>query len=263
MRFSWLTVLAAGSLMQLQAQGSLVSPLSTDSLFVCDTGVMHHYLNPAAGSDSVVIQYEDPAFPADSEARFPSKTLTAVATESEFIKVLFPQEIDKWTHQVFKSQFDFSTETFGTRYYIELCYRGPEKQTSPGSTQDLSQGIYSLDLSVNLNDPTTNGINYRNQASLATSIETVCDLRASGSSANPRVAEELAVTYLERDSWYASNPTSWNSNSLNFQVTLNNSIQTVPRFCRIRISFNERSTGVRNQALTPRDVNVFAHIDRL
>lgn len=260
---TWLAALAAASLWNLQAQASLATPLAVDSLFVCNAGIMHSANEVVSGTDSIVLQYEDPTMPPESDARFLSKTLSAQTESNPSTVAMFPVESDLWIHQITRSQFDFTTEKFGARYFVDLCYRGPEKVVVPGSPTDITEGIYTLDLQVNLNDPTVNGKSYRTTASLATQIETACDLRARGSSTNPRQATEVGVTALERDSWYMSNQASWNSNSLNFQVTLNDSVRSVPRFCKIRISFIERASGVlRDSTMTPRDVNIFVNVDR-
>ncbi|PIS12023.1 MAG: hypothetical protein COT73_00765 [Bdellovibrio sp. CG10_big_fil_rev_8_21_14_0_10_47_8] len=242
------------------ALGGLSSSLSTESLFVCNAGISHTDGESIAGSDSLVINYEDLGVPESSEARQRSNVLRVQFADAPKSQVAGGTEL--WLTQLGEIHFDLATEKYGTQYFIELCYRGPQKQMSEGPTPyDLSEGIYNLDLSVNIQESGGTGESYRSSASLQTSLETICDLRGRGARKNPRASDELGVSSVESDSWVISSPSSWNSSSLNFSVSLNDAFSAVPRFCRIRVSFQERATSaLRNNALFPQEVNLFVNI---
>lgn len=254
----------------VQTLGTVVSPLGNDELFVCNAGLghPHSYSAPVYGSNTLLYQG------VNSDGFW--NELSSVAGDQVRALVLNPVQQFSWQLQATK--FDFSTEKYGASYFIDLCYRGPIANLQrPGQGQgpppggpgqgggppavDISEGLYRLDLELSAFQPGAN--TYTQESGLFVETNVLCDLRQAGSQRAARGLTELVPGSWEVDAQYSSGGFSFANGRLSLNIPLNNTNRTVPRFCIVRVLFEEtQAERPRNFSLGFKETEIFIDVNR-
>lgn len=242
------------------AEAKVHSFLTSEELFICNAGVGHsaHPGVVVPGTDSVVVGYENFAMPEESEARFPTTTLTVIPGSQS--KKFVTTELEAWDQNIVKTSFDLTTEQYGATYFVDVCYRGPVKKMQGG--QDQTQGIYNLTINAQISG-SSNHESYQQKARLSAAVDMTCDLRNRGQLTAPRTSEDSKPSGVEVDNFGQTGFISFQQQQLQVVMNLNNQQQQVPRFCRMRFILKENATSdLRILKQSPKDIDLFIDISK-
>lgn len=241
-----------------------ISTQNTEGLFLCNAGLMHppkssrpNCYEPVAGSLC------DPDLTAGScicrkdayQGDFISATIfrgdesfqkEVTAGGSSYSYLVNPDVA--FNSEVRNLEFNLGSELYGSKYFIQFCYKGPleslSQVASNGSTLDSSRGIYKVKLALL-------GLNkvYNGKLKSSATFTYECDLRNLGFNGNPRkVFENNPGALVEADvvnEDYVD--ISSNISGIGRHVTfgINQNETQVPRFCLFTVSFAESSDAAR------------------
>ena len=227
----------SGDLCMFQDTNQACSKASCNGDSNCETRCVC-YSDVVAG-DRFSVNYEDLLMPESSGARFRGAMKSVQGNGSNFNTLFNTSEI--WTKKITSLHFDFSSERYGTKYFVDFCYLGPIESIIPGTTPavDASWGAYRLGGSISISQLLgSNG--YYQSSGLKGQMSYDCDLRENGSQIYPRGSSEITPGgSLEVDTSYASSLTSFTSSALYYDSPINTYIKAVPRFCRLRVYLQE------------------------
>ncbi|MES2768054.1 MAG: hypothetical protein V4596_02825 [Bdellovibrionota bacterium] len=174
--------------------------------------------------------------------------------------------VSPWITHLDNLQFDLSTESYGTQYYVEFCYLGPQEnlQTSYNNqVSDASKDIYSVSIDIDIRNLVKNNVAYAEKARLLSKYEVTCDLRGMGQNLKPRAPGELpSGVAIESDISWSSGQLPIFNGYLNFESPINQSPATTPRFCSIRIYFTEGAKTLRNYKDILQDFQIFVDVKK-
>lgn len=173
--------------------------------------------------------------------------------------------VNPWVTHLENLQFDLSTESYGSQYYVEFCYLGPQENPQKNYNQqvtDVSKDIYSLSMSIDVRNLVQGNIAYAEKARLFTKYEVSCDLRGMGQSLAPRAPGEVPGGAVESDiSWSSSQLPIFNG-YINLESPINQSPATTPRFCTIRVYFSEGSKNMRSYKDVLQSFQIFVDVKK-
>ncbi len=183
---------------------------------------------------------------SDNGAPVPAgKEVSIGAGETTFARIFTSK--DEWDYQLTSLSFDLGSERYGTDFYLDVCYRGP--QTKPQGNPN-----YVMKLDSTLTDlVATNGLKYSELADFKTRVEATCDLQGSGAfsgvptdNAQDHQITDISGGDISFSTSYASYSAGSSLSLLNDWINKGNN--KTPRFCKIRYYFTE---NMRNNAADP------------
>ncbi len=241
----------------------IIRPSVNEGFFVCNAGIAHKSstgtscvnqvtglacsgsdessclcTNSSAGNDTLVASWEDLNMSSTSSARFRSGLLNSNSS-GEFVSLF--TNLNAWNNKVSEVQINSSSETYGTKYFIDFCYQGPIESLvkKNGSYSDSSEGIYTLTAGINAQN-LASGFAYASDSNLSMTLEVNCDLRNTGKNKDARTATQFAPTGNALESDVNFSTTGYpRANSLSLSQRLNGQNKLVPRFCAVRATFTE------------------------
>lgn len=192
---------------------------------------------------------------------------TVPAQESGFARMFTNK--NEWDKQITSLSFNLGSERYGTDFYLDVCYRGPQieywqmYQGQSNSDQNFFPN-FAIKLQATVTDlVTANGLKYSTLADLKVKTEVVCDVQGLGnyvyahsgtsSTTNPVYDNAQAhdlVGVTGGDKNFSTSYAAFNAGSnlylLNDWINLGNA--NTPRFCKIRYTFTENA---RNNTANP------------
>lgn len=169
-----------------------------------------------------------------------TSTSTVVAGDSSFSRI-FSQN-SEWTKQLTSLVFNFGSTRYGSEFYLDVCYRGPQvkQQGTPNHVIALHSTITDIVAA-----------NYSALADLNIKITATCDLQSEGTQQGiPDLLTNQITGVSGGDVSFTTDYASFASgatlNLLNDWV--NNGNNHIPRFCKVRFSFLE---NMRNNSQSP------------
>ena len=122
------------------SQAKVTSALSQEELSVCNAGLSHESINSSllGGIDRLNYQFEDNSVPETSEAHIRSGELTLKSGDS--LQTAFEQTVDVFDQNLLQTNFNLTTESYGSTYFVDLCYRGSIEKKEDNSSRDGSSG---------------------------------------------------------------------------------------------------------------------------
>jgi hypothetical protein len=164
----------------------------------------------------------------------------------------------EWNNQLTSLSFNFGSERYGSEFYLDVCYRGPQIEYfyagQFGGSQNNSPN-FQMRAQATITDLSSTIKTYEELSGLVVKAEAVCDVQgegaymyagsgnpATGTTYNDALAHEINGVQVTGNQFLAST----NYGAFNFGqnlfllqewVTLGNSKS--PRFCKIRYSFLE------------------------
>ncbi|MFN7263070.1 MAG: hypothetical protein ACK5RO_10910 [Pseudobdellovibrionaceae bacterium] len=245
--------------LSLSAQAELNSPLSGEELFICNAGLAQPTSETVFGLNTLAFSQENLDAPLNSQERFFENQLTSQPGQP--LVQIAPTVEGQFQTRIIDTHFKFSSEKFGAQYFIDICYRGPERSQQPGGV-DTSEGLYGFELELSLAE--LGAPSYLASSRLRGQIRTECDLRNMGSQRQARIKTELAPTSFEIDSLNLSEVQSLSTGKLRITSSLNSSNQTAPRFCRTRIVLTESAVQTdRIQNVGLQESEIYIDIQKL
>lgn len=187
------------------------------------------------------------------------------AQEAGFARIF--TATNEWDKQITNLSFNLGSERYGTDFYLDVCYRGPQiEYFQHYGTQTNSDVNFFPNFAIKLQATVTdlvssNGLKYSTLADLKVKTEVTCDVQGlgayvyaySGSSTNPvydnaQAHQLLGVTGGDKN--FSSNYVAFNagSNLLLLNDWVNQGNAKTPRFCKVRYSFIENA---RNNSVNP------------
>ncbi|MDG0814899.1 hypothetical protein [Bdellovibrio svalbardensis] len=258
----------------------VIRPSVNEGFFVCNAGIAHKVStgtscvnqltglactssdesscvcsDSTAGDDSLAASWEDLTVAASSSMRFRSNIIASSAS-GDFTSLF--TDLNAWSNQVNEVQINSSSETYGTKYFIDFCYQGPIENIV--KKKDNSEGIYTLTAGINAQN-LANGSSYAADSNLAMNLAVNCDLRNVGKNKDPRNSNQFAPegSILESDVDFTTTGYP-RANSLSLSQRINGQVKLVPRFCVVRATFaemaNTTSVKVRPNNETPTEFTI-------
>jgi hypothetical protein len=251
-----LKIFLVSFLLSLSAHAELVSfsnphPEMKEGLYVCNAGISHARAaapNSSCDSDCTPGVINDPSKGIDAlYVQVPNASGSTTGTTFPSLPNGQVTELSLpgmgWINQIVDLNFKLSSETYGAHYFVEFCYQGPVSYTVGNSKDDASKGLYYVQASVS-----NNGSTYLTDSGMAMQLSWACDLRNQGQQKAARTIQTIAPqSSLEAD---RSSVTPIQAGAsvfapMNLQQRINDTTDTVPRFCVLRVDFAETATGPR------------------
>ena len=189
-----------------------------------------------------------------------------------------------FSHRLTNLSFNLGSETYGTQYYVDICYRGPQIdywQNDVGVNMMLNASTTFTDLN-GLSSGTAN--TYLGLAGVTVGPEVVCDLQGVG--ANQTAAGIGGYDSLSTDlnnnpgglrigvdyafAPGASGALATGTTSVIQSLPLSQTVPSptgatvayngVPRFCKVRYNFIETFSGLRSWKIHGATVQTFTQI---
>ncbi|MFN8792633.1 MAG: hypothetical protein ACK5Y2_14360 [Bdellovibrionales bacterium] len=245
----------------IEVSANLQSPLSNKHIFVCNAGLSHIIdINETVfGSNQLNYTQENLRSSPEAHDGFFQRQLVGLPGGNP--QVIVERTEDSFETHITKTDFRFSTEKYGARFFIDICYRGPIRADS-GMGNDSSEGIYNLDFELILRGDHL--LSYLKNSGLVATVRAECDLRFNGQNRSVRSVTELAPARFEVDSFYTTDPMHLSQGRMAFSLALNSSLPTAPRFCRFRVSLSESNTHqTRQQGSGIQTTDIFMDINKL
>ena len=153
-----------------------------------------------------------------------------------YMNIISPTQT--FLHRLNAIQFQLGSETYGSEYYVQFCYRGPvqDLKNRGNAMIDESLGRYSFKMTLTGKNP-----NYIKKIQSVT-LRYWCDLRGAGNKTLARTETELTTENVEADLPLSERNIPLMSGSLNQEIsslTLNSNSTEVPRFCVFQLAFKE------------------------
>lgn len=181
--------------------------------------------------------------------------------------------VSEWDNQLTSLSFNFGSAKYGTEYFLDVCYRGPQIEYFQAFGNDASAAIPKFKIGLQTTSTTLAGVtsSYETIAGLKVRSEVYCDQQGqgayqfahNGSGVYGVVAHELTTnqddaasisgaSYQKQSQYVTFNPgqaitLSQNDWIVNYS-SATESTAKIPRFCKIRYYFKETSTGHRQWA---------------
>ncbi len=185
----------------------------------------------------------------DSGLPMPQETSsTMTASNQDFVRIF--KDKNEWDNKINSLTFNLGSERYGTEFYLDVCYRGPQIDFNGNP----SGNKYAMKLQSTITDLiSVNGLRYSELSGLQVKVTATCDLQKAGSNSgaptdNAQDHQIMGVSGGDKN--YSTNYTAFNAgaNALLLNEWINNSNNQPPRFCKIRYSFIE---NMRNNTSNP------------
>ncbi len=186
---------------------------------------------------------------ADNGMPLPTVSSSAVtASETDFSRIFSGKT--EWDKQLSSLTFNLGSERYGTEFYLDVCYRGPQINFNGNAASNK----YAMRLQSTITDLiSVNGLQYSSLADLKVKITASCDLQGEGDFTGPATddAQSHQITDVSGGDKNFSTAFSAFNGGANVAILndwINNSANKAPRFCKIRYTFFE---NMRNNAASP------------
>jgi len=162
----------------------------------------------------------------------------AVAAGSSSLARVFSGNTE-WSKQITSLVFNFGSSRYGSEFYLDVCYRGPQvkQQGTPNHVMALHSTITDLVAA-----------NYSELSDLNVKVTATCDLQGEGSQQGvPDMLTNQISGITGGDVSLSTEYASFASGATMNLLTdwINNGNNHIPRFCKVRFSFLE---NIRNSA---------------
>lgn len=198
-----------------------------------------------------------------------SSSKNLYATSGSFNQLFNANAKEEWSKQITKLQFDLGSERYGSEFFLDVCYRGPQIEYyyammnggfGSGSGNDYPN--FSLKSQATVTDlVSSNGLRYSQLADLKVKVTAVCDQQGKGTynyagSGNPasgtnydNILHDITGDAVSGGQYTKVVPyrSFNNANSLYLIdefINVNNAF--TPRFCKIRYTFIENRRNDQN-----------------
>ncbi len=258
---------------------------SGPSIYACNAGIKHKGYSENVCYDRETYESCQPGTCQDAKECNCVCTGTAGSTRLDFMKANFAEWTDngepigttstkseyaptnkyneifsnrqEWGNQLTNLDFRFGSERYGTEFFLDVCYRGPQIEYYEAGNTGSSSPNFLLNSQVTLTDIiTNNGLAYSKVAGLETRVQVTCDVQGSGSyvyahdgsgnydDALAHDIEGISGGTVNFDSGWTNFSNGSNLNLLNKWINVNNVF--TPRFCKVRYFFKEGSRDSSN-----------------
>jgi hypothetical protein len=186
--------------------------------------------------DSMIAETADWSDNGDIPAN--TSPATVVAGESTYSRIFSGNT--EWTKKITNLTFNFGSSRYGTEFYLDVCYRGPQirAQGNPNHAVVLNSTITDLV-----------SANYSDLSDLNVKVTVNCDLQGQGSQQG--IPDLLTNQISGITGGDINHSTEYSSFASGATLTLlnewvNNGNKNIPRFCKIRYSFLENMRNDSN-----------------
>lgn len=185
----------------------------------------------------------------DSGSPLPQTTAaTVIASDTDFSRIFTDK--DEWNKQISALTFNLGSERYGTEFYLDVCYRGPQIDYRRNNASNK----FRMNLQSTITDLiSTNGLKYSEVSDLKVRVEGTCDLQGTGAYSDAASDDALAhqikgVTGGDKN--FSTKDASFKAgaNLVLVNEWINNSSNQAPRFCKVRYYFSE---NMRNNTSNP------------
>ncbi len=209
---------------------SACSPSSTEeeSTCVCSTPTTDEHLMDSMSAR--VVSWPDPG---GDTSTIPSTTV--ISGTSLFSRM---NSTNEWMKQLRTLEFNFGSSRFGTEFYLDICYRGPQVRGGNPNHQIVLQSTVTDLLTAT----------YSTDSDLNVKASVVCDLQNQGTNQGIPSSKDSLSSEIESDFSFSTNYTNFSAGSTLalMDQALNNGSPSIPRFCKIRYTFLENSRNDEN-----------------
>jgi hypothetical protein len=165
-------------------------------------------------------------------------TTTVTAGDTSFARVFTGNT--EWTKQLTSLVFNFGSTRYGTEFYLDVCFRGPQvkQQGTPNHVAVLNTTITDLVAA-----------NYSDLSDLNVKATVTCDLQGEGTQQGlPDLATNQISGISGGDVVLTTDYASFASGATMTLLKdwINNGNNHIPRFCKVRFSFLE---NMRNSSV--------------
>lgn len=222
-------------------------PQQSLNFYACGVGVSHTSVSTEdpGGADHIIYEYEDLLAPENHPSRYRGNQFTIPQGSPEV------RSESPWTTYISKLTFAFSTESFGTYYFVELCY------TTEGNLNPSNNGYYYFTSQIQIIQRLINSQKYTAQARLAGKLSLECDLKNAGGN-----TQSFDPSRFERDFWYETSLFDLGNGNAVIQFPINSSSQQIPLGCKARLSFQELSRTQRPNGSSIQEINTLSSLGK-
>jgi hypothetical protein len=158
-------------------------------------------------------------------------TASVPAGDSSFARIFAGNS--EWNKQITSLVFNFGSSRYGSEFYLDVCYRGPQvrQQGSPNHAIALHSTITDLVAA-----------NYSELADLNIKVTATCDIQGEGTHQGlPDLQANQITGVTGGDVTHTTDYASFASGATLNLLTewINNGNNRIPRFCKVRFSFIE------------------------
>jgi hypothetical protein len=145
---------------------------------------------------------------------------------------------NEWMKQLRTLEFNFGSSRFGTEFYLDICYRGPQVRGGNPNHQIVLQSTVTDLLTAT----------YSTDSDLNVKASVVCDLQNQGTNQGIPSSTDSLSSGIESDFSFSTTYTNFSAGSTLALIdqALNNGSPSIPRFCKIRYTFLENSRNDEN-----------------
>jgi hypothetical protein len=187
-----------------------------------------------------------------------TNNIIALNSQTGF-NTLFLNDSVAFTKQMTVFNINLGSEVYGTEYFVDICYQGPQ-----GTTQNNNGTNYSLNANItftNLRTGITNAPNYQSLANLQAKADIKCFLDKSNVSS-------LVTPGITPYNYFQNSGTSYvslSSSATQLTILANSGLlniagDKIPRFCIARYYFKESSTLKRSWKMGAARASIFTEI---
>jgi hypothetical protein len=167
-------------------------------------------------------------------------------------------ERNEWNNQLTSLSFNFGSERYGSEFFLDVCYRGPQIEyfyagQFSGSTNNSPN--FAMKAQATITDFSSTIKSYEELSGLVVKAKVVCDVQGKGSyqyagSGNPAtgttyndaLAHQINGDVVTGDQFLASSnygAFNFGQNLFLLQEWINLGNSNSPRFCKVRYTFLE------------------------
>lgn len=215
----------------------LVVGATGTSMYICNAGIRHSGI---ANLDFLNATYADYI---DNQTPLGATTTTEVGARDSLstFNTLFADEATSFKQQIVGLTINHQSEFFGSEYFVDFCYRGPNVQINNGSNYTLRGDITLTNLRA------SSLPSYQLMANLEGRAEAKCMLeKPNGILTTVSPGVDPYNYFKSSGSTYVSmNLSASQIMLLSDSGLLNVAGEKVPRYCIVRYFFRENSTAIR------------------
>lgn len=186
-------------------------------------------------------------------------TDTAATNSTTAYNSIYQTDAIAYTKQITELSFNLASETYGSEYFVDICYRGTQvAQANNGNNYSLKGNVTV----TNLRGADATAPNYQLVADLQGKADIKCfmDKNMNPTDTTPG---SISYNYNITAAGFQSLSTSATQVSLLTDATMNGSVPTgdkTPRFCIARYSFKENATAERKWRLQNAKAAIYTEI---
>lgn len=233
------------SIYNLKADDSvseLVVSSNGSCMYLCNAGIRHAE-NSSIYQDEINATYADYV---DNTTPIGATTFstTPARDSASLFNSVFADDAKAFTKEIVDIAIDLGSENYGSEYFVDFCFRGPQSSQSNNGSNYTLKGSVTVS-NFRASDPSAPS--YQVIADLAGRAEAKCYLDKSGGASSTIIPGVSSTNYF-KSSGTTYTPMTSSASQLALLVDsglLNIAGDKIPRFCMVRYYFKENSAALR------------------